>query len=81
MLIEYGRIKDGSILHFARKLTAYHAIKMNEKQAKIQSEQNLFIDDDLDVTLNPDGSPAKKEIKLKSNLDLGYAKTTKTKFE
>ena len=30
-LIEYGRIKDGSILQFARKLTAYHAIKMNEK--------------------------------------------------
>ena len=34
-----------------------------------------------DITINTDGSPAKKEIKLKSKIELGYAKTTKEKFE
>ena len=30
-LIEYGRIKDGCILQFVRKLTAYHALRLNEE--------------------------------------------------
>lgn len=48
-LIEYGRIKDGSILQFARKLTAYHAIKMNEKQVKELNENSQLLAD-LDET-------------------------------
>lgn len=40
-----------------------------------------MVADDLDASVNPDGSPAKKEIKLKSKIELGYAKTTKEKFE